>query len=388
MKIHIGVVSDQLLQNLIPVLIEKPDKVYLLSSDEMVNRGKAKTLTDELKKFGIDCVLHSEMPDADMRAIQDFSLRVAANIREAHPDAEITLNATGGTKLMSMGLVDVWRGEADKIIYVDTSHRRIEILPDSKGHVAPSIPMGNELDVPAYLRAQGFKYVKAASDDPAWRERVMNRKEVCKFLGRHAGSLTWLIGDINRMVNSAVEQTSEQGEKLEKLAAPKQSLSATPRGDSFAALQKMVAAALLKWEEGSQQIEFIDMERTRFLCGGWLEEYAWHVMRDEKLFDVRMSVNVADKQTRNEFDVLACHQNQLLFVECKTLRFSGLNDNEIAYKVDSLGQDARGLFGETWLLSARKPTGILVDRAKRARIRIVGPDELPRLRDIVREWMQ
>ena len=46
--------------------------------------------------------------------------------------------------------------------------------------------------------------------------------------------------------------------------------------------------------------------------------------------------------------------NQLLVIECKTLRFrEGENDNEIAYRIDSLGKAARGLFGETWLLSAR-----------------------------------
>ncbi len=84
--------------------------------------------------------------------------------------------------------------------------------------------------------------------------------------------------------------------------------------------------------------------------------------------------------------MLACHLNQLLFIECKTLRYTNESDNDIAYKVGSLGQDVRGLFGQTWLLSARKPTDTLKARATKARIRIIGPDELPKLRDIVMEW--
>jgi len=64
------------------------------------------------------------------------------------------------------------------------------------------------------------------------------------------------------------------------------------------------------------------------------------------------------------------------------------SDSQIAYKIDSLGRQARGLFGETWLLSAREPIDRLLDRARRARIRIVGPAELPRLRSAVGLWMK
>ncbi|NBC47163.1 MAG: DUF1887 family protein, partial [Gammaproteobacteria bacterium] len=50
------------------------------------------------------------------------------------------------------------------------------------------------------------------------------------------------------------------------------------------------------------------------------------------------------------------------------------------------GEDARGLFGSTWLLSAREPTDTLIARARRARIRLVPPAELQRLRELVRQW--
>jgi hypothetical protein len=36
--------------------------------------------------------------------------------------------------------------------------------------------------------------------------------------------------------------------------------------------------------------------------------------------------------TPNEFDVLACHANQLLFIKCKTLAYTGgSEDSELAY---------------------------------------------------------
>ena len=93
--------------------------------------------------------------------------------------------------------------------------------------------------------------------------------------------------------------------------------------------------------------------------------------------------------TENEIDVLAVHSNQLLVIECKTLRFrEGENDNDLAYRIDSLGRAARGLFGETWLLSARKPTPSLEERARENRFRIVGPADLARFRDTVKIWMR
>jgi hypothetical protein len=74
-------------------------------------------------------------------------------------------------------------------------------------------------------------------------------------------------------------------------------------------------------------------------------------------------------------------------MECKTLRHREANDNELAYKVDSLGQDARGLFGATWLVTAREPSAVLYERAKQARIRILGPNVLPKLRVHVQSWL-
>jgi Card1-like, endonuclease domain len=75
-------------------------------------------------------------------------------------------------------------------------------------------------------------------------------------------------------------------------------------------------------------------------------------------------------------------------MECKTLRHREENDNDLTYKVDSLGQDARGLFGETWLLTAREPSDVLRERARQGRITLLGPTELPRLRERVRMWMR
>jgi hypothetical protein len=143
---------------------------------------------------------------------------------------------------------------------------------------------------------------------------------------------------------------------------------------------------------GSRGVRFPDLESARFLGGGWLEEYAFVVARGAGLFDVRMGVSgvwEGAESARNEFDVLACHRNRLLVIECKTLRFKGQeNDNDLAYKVKSLGEDARGLLGDTWVLAAQEPTPVLRDRARQAEFQLIGPKFLGSLKGWLNLWKQ
>lgn len=368
--------------------MERPEKVYLVCSDAMESHGLDRRLKKLIEREHIEVEIKRGAPNAGLHSIQSYASLLTAEVQRTHPGAGIVLNATGGTKLMSLGFVEVFREVARNIIYTDTSHRRIEILPDSSGVVAPSIEMTNVLNVPTYLEAQGFRYLRARSDDPAWRNHVPSREGICAYLGTHAGKLQPFIGKMNRLASNALDKPEDSNEEI--LVASAQVFERAPVRNWAEALREIARGGLIRWNEGDRKIEFTDSESARFLRGGWLEEYAWQVVKQEGVHDVRGGVEVAGDDATdvcNEFDLLACHGNELLFIECKTLRYRDENDNQIAYKIDSLGQQVRGLFGETWLLSAREPTSTLLERARRARIRIIDPAELPRLRPAVKEWL-
>lgn len=396
MTIHLALVSDQVLANLIPALMERPALVVLACSRAMAGRGLDGRLKAALGRAGIPVRLWPQpAPDAGLRQIQEFALEIAAGLTAEHPGAELVLNATGGTKLMALGFVEVFRGIASRILYTDTAHGRIEVLPDAAGHVPAAVPMTDVLDVPSYLAAQGFRFQRARSDDADWQARAAGRKAACKHLGRGIADPTLqpLIGTLNWHADQALERIP--GTWDERLIAPERTLDRPPRGPWADAFGALAAAGLIDWQPGAARFRLIDADAAHFIRGGWLEEYAYHALGDAGAFDVRLGVEGVwqdagrggDAAPNNELDVLACHVNQLLFVEAKTLRFRDGNDNELAYKLDSLGQDARGLFGETWLLSARAPTELLMERARQARIRIIGPAELGGLRDLVRTWL-
>lgn len=387
MLIHVALVSDQTLPTLIPALMERPDKVYLAATAEMVRKGLNRRLADLLGKAGMTSVLVADAPDAELGRIHEFAHTLLERIRIEHPDADIDLNATGGTKPMMLGFVEIFRSDARHVFYTDTRHRRIEFFPAPRQPERPPLPMTDVLDVPLYLRAQGIHYGRAISDSAEQVERIMARKSAAKYLARNAAKLDPFIGALNYRANQAFGKSST-------LSEPRQALDYAPHASSpwTAALRELAATHLIGWQEGEAEIVFIDEERTQFLRGGWLEEYAWHIIRDESTFDARLGVEVSTSgvsEARNEFDVIATHGNRLLFIECKTLRFNpDENDNELAYKLDSLGRASRGLFGSTWLLSAREPTPTLNQRARTLGFRIIGPTELPKLRDAVQGWMQ
>ncbi|MEW5977188.1 MAG: DUF1887 family CARF protein [Acidobacteriota bacterium] len=391
MKIHVAIVSEQTLANLIPILMERPDKVYLVCSDEMRQRGLDGRIKNVLAKEAIGVDTKCGVPSAGLQSIYHYARSLAAEIGRDHPGADIVLNATGGTKLMSLGFVEVFRASAQRILYTDTSHRRIEILPDGAGTAFAPIQMRDVLDIPGYLAAQGFHYQGARSDQAAWRARVASRQGVCHYLGSQVGmsEIQRFIGTLNWLAKEALGEQSREND--DALPQPKQYFPDPPRGERATAMTRMAGAGLVGWSKGDRQIRFTSADAARFLCGGWLEEYAWQAAQQESAWDARCSITVTAEDapdTRNEFDVLACHSNEMLVLECKTLRYQEGNDSKTAYKIDSLGQQLRGLFGETWLLSARPPTDALLQRARLARIRIIGPAELPQLRSAIRQWMK
>lgn len=384
MRIYVVTLSDQLLANLIPILMDPPDLVVALLSSTMQEKGKDQVFADLLKSKGIAFDPRFDAPDSDFGAIKEFSWQIAETLEAQYPDAEIVLNASGGNKLMTLGLVEAFENIAPRIEYTDTAHRTIEVL-----HPEPSrYPMRQVLDVPTYLAAQGFRYLRAESDDALWRQRADQRKAAAKFLGRHTPELGLFFYVLNGMVNSAIQEKA--GSRQLELANPTQRFhdDKPPYGIWQQALRELDKAGILAWSaDRPLEVRFLGLEEAQFVRGGWLEEYVWHILQDERLADVRKGVRGTWKRegdSKNEFDVLAVHENVMLYVECKT----GWEDYaDLSYKTDSLGRSIKGPFGESWILSAQEPGEELHKRAQHHQFLVVGPQEIPHLRQKVQRWL-
>ncbi|MEA2093162.1 MAG: DUF1887 family CARF protein [Pseudomonadota bacterium] len=389
--LYIALISDQLLPNLIPALMEKPPRVLLVSSADMMSKGVPRRLEKILNKNGMEVEIHTGLPSAGLERIREFALELASELT----DTSITLNATGGNKLMAIAFVGVFNDLVSagklRIIYTDTAHKVIETLfPPG----IPAVPLEAVLDVPAYLAAQGLTYRRADSDDERWREKAIARKSLTKYFAQEAHHLGDLFGVLNGLIHGNGGRGGVLNHNGEQLGAPDQVFTNTPHGTWKSAMEKIAGAGLVEWS-GSKELHFNTVDAARYLSGFWLEEYAWHVARDSGLQDVRCGVEGTweggSKQNapRNEFDLLAVHDNRLLVIECKTLRLDQgdqLKEQNIVTKLDSLGRNAGGTFGTSLLLSARSTTKSIQSRCNSLNIPLREARALKTLRDDLHAW--
>lgn len=372
MHIHVCLVSQQLLANYIPIRMDKPDQVHLLSSRAMQAQGLTERFERMLQQQGITHVTYPDVPDAGMADIQRFARNLAVTLQAGYPQARLTINITGGTKLMSIGLLDVFGAAGHRIIYTDTAKDRLELVQDGSLE-----PLQAVLGIRDYLQANGANILHSQSSDEVWHARALQRRAAAQLLANitQQPRLKSLITVLNALGLKALSANGEE------LLHPQQRFTYPLKDEWLATVQQLVDIKLLALLPNRQDAVFLDADRTRFLCGHWLEEYAWLVAERAGLDDVACGVNIGwyNSRTRNELDVLAVHNNRLLAIECKTARFGDLGNkgNDVLYKIDSIGDNLKGLYGQTVLLSAWDVPSAMQERAKTQQVKILLPHELP-----------
>jgi hypothetical protein len=383
MLIHLAIVSDQFLPTVIPALMHRPGLMVLIASQKM--QAKAEQLKQILAHHGIPAIIRGSAPDSGIHLIRDYAVKQMARLSHTLDGHEVVFNATGGNKLMTLGFVEALRDRVDRIIYTDTAHDQIEMIHDRHRPDLQPEPMQDVLDVPTYLAIQGFRYTASRSDKPTVLQCLEQRLHLTKELARHAAATPDLSGFLNSLAYNAWDD-KQRWWKNQVQQMPK----SLPR--SWKTFVKKCTVHGLLIQEGEGMIRFPDEEVVRFLGGGWLEEYAYLAAKEAGLYDVRLGVQgIWDKTetARNEFDVLACHSNRMLFIECKTGKWGDQkqdNDNITSYKLESLSEHIRGVFGATMLITAQQPTQVLRDRAKRAKVQLIEPQSLPKLSELIIRW--
>ncbi len=387
--LHVVVVTGQMQANLIPILQLKPDVVVLVVSVAMKDNA------EYLKRFLVQqaCCLPEnivqidEMPDSQLTAIEDKALSIITGLQDSYPQHHIVYNATGGTKLMVLGLYAAFVSEVDQVIYTDMDHQRIEII--SPRGAAP-IPIEHVLSIESYLLSMGQKYRR--SSDEKWRERALKRKAMAKWLGSHADQLGPFLGEINFMTQDAVNVPKRGEEK--KIVNPHQKFRNNPRGVWLEAIKKCNEYQLCAWDQNlPDSVYFENVDGTTFLGGAWLEEYVWHLLTDlnpdEVLPNVEFTELGAPKaDIRNEIDCIAADANRLLMIECKTgdLRSNDSKTIEVLYKMHTLKQRSAGLYGDSCLVSARPLNESVLKRAKEYNISVFFGAGLKDLKVYLKAW--
>ncbi len=337
-SVHLCLVSDQVTANLAPASAPdfRPDKVILATTPAM--QPAAFHLETVLGRQQVACERWTIDDPYDYAHVRD---RVETLLDElGHRD--VTLNVTGGTKIMAFAAQRVFLEQDLPIFYVNP--RKDEIL--WLHPAAPPRQIVDQLSLDDFLNAHGF-HVEAIERQPIPAAQLA----VAQELIRHVTTYAPVLGTLNFLAGTA--------EKRPGLISDPLRPPARNRRDLNRLIDLVADHGLLKREEDI--LVFPDEASRYCVNGGWLESLLYatlaHLGERLPLQDLARNVQMrAHGGSQNEIDIALLRNNQFHLIECKTRRFlrdrngQGGGGSDTLYKLDSL-RDAGGDRTRTLLVS-------------------------------------
>lgn len=349
--------------------------------------------TPKLSNVTIKCF--PDLPDSNIRAIEDYALNVSEQLEALYPEAEFIYDLTGGSKLMAIALAAVFTGDNYSQIYLNTENNLLEYVePRDK----PSEQLNTLIDAKTYLTINGATWRHALSENLDWQDKIAARQlltmNFAKMLSTHTKDMENFVRQLNRAA-------SLSSDKHKGLYAPDQKLDFVPKA-CRSVMQDIADSGMVDWyPDKGKAITFINEDAVNYLNGGWLEEYFYLVSQQVGLDDSHCSVKFIDTTIRksdnhNELDGLCAFNNRLLIAECKTLKI-GLDqqkDNNILYKMDSIASHIGGQFCTKLLLSALPVDHVtrdkrkvnVSDRAKSIEVNVLAGKDVLALKTHLEQW--
>ena len=413
-EVHVCLVSDQYMANLLPILKRRPAQIELVCTPEMLLPGGGlERLAGALQHFGYgdQCIFPHAV---DSACATDFHLgrQAARRLRDGlvakYPGRNLVLNNTGGTKILATAFFVEFQG--CQIIYTDTQGAGGNSIRFLDSASRPAEHIGKQISrIEDYLFCQGYKTQGASKLDQE-RERVV---------GRRSRTTSFIVGRPNhfciRELNRVANEIKSDVEKAVKNEINRSQVRTQAERDAIrdkhidaqvdkVPIKKLKAGHITErfvrdglLTASADSYHFADSDAVIYFSGGWLEEWAWSVARRCQPDDCAMNVTVIargadgvvdDRKVDNELDLVILHNNRLLIAECKTIDWGGGNaKQEVFNKLDALGTHARGLFGRSFLISALELDGLAARRAASYGIQVLQSQGLMDLEGAILEWM-
>lgn len=328
-------VSEQTMQNLLPLLALKPRTVVQVRSREDRFHRAAENLKRAVKALQttpgyrdlapefFEVVIDKTTPSTDQ------SRRKVGESLSLWPGAVV--NLTGGTKPMAIGAYLAADYQHEPVLYCDTQDRRFLSL--NERHPLPKLPAFDEiaatLTVEAVLAAHGVNPESLRSTKPTDREITF---------ARHMNALRQQQGDsVGRFARRLREKLEPAGKPIPKSAIDRILSDGLPGPDNEVEadyLRLAAEAGLLTERDGrwfyrlsGNTLRPEDRLRAalainKAMLGGWFELHVFDAMQASGRFgDLRTEVQSRDgsQQSIGETDILGIDRQQLglVFVSCK-----------------------------------------------------------------------
>lgn len=398
----IQLISEQTMQNLVPLLALKPARVFHLATPKTAARSaniveaarQAQVVTEP------EDIRLTEMP-----SIPETSRAVIRSMAEAKAQGLVpVVNFTGGTKLMSLGASEAAMREQAVSLYVDTDHQQF-----LDGHTGPKLnsvlgddfsftPLQKALTVNAMAAANGRQRVTGGRDWnpylPMAQHLLGNRNdETAAWPAVHGGNglcpnareprraADWLplldkpillpprVGDL--ALEAGVVRAD--GAALHLAAATRPQLEELSRAER---------SALQNYFDAVRPVQFA----LGFLAGGWWEVAVVDAAaRSGQFRDLRWSVNIGERQGGfdPEEDIVGVDGVQIAYFSCKR---GGLKARLVPLldELDNRARSIGGQFTRRFLAIYLPPVGQNAANVRRRaeelnRIQILTPHDLENL---------
>ncbi len=341
MNTHVLLISGQPTPNLTPLLDPaiKPGKVIMLLSNDM--QRQAEWLQKVIQPRGIK---YEVVEIKDPYNIHDMQEQIF-DILEQDCDESFSLNATGGTKPMSIAAYDAFCAAGYPIYYIHPESDELIWLHDKKLN---SLKVADRIKLEDFLQAHGAlvsdidRSLPDSSELDA-AERIVGDIE---YFGKAVSKLNYL------------SYTARNNLKSEEIG------SARPDNQALEDLLDLFEQAG-SFKLSQDRLIFKDESSRFFVNGGWIEGWVYHKIRELKkanplIQDVAYNIKIEryverGEPIKNEIDIAYLCNNRLYIIECKTRRFKGSDSNSIGaealYKLDTLKDITGGLKAKAMLLS-------------------------------------
>lgn len=373
---HLYLVSSQATPNITPALDTRtcPKEVILLVSQDM--QTQAKWLETVLKQAAGVSVRHYPLEHPwDIQHIQDRILELLAE----YENRPIALNATGGTKPMSIAAYEAFREFDKPIFYI---HPEKDQLVWMYPREQEKLQLQNRIKLNHFLQAHGSRVLGQTNEG-----MDAGYKELVEDLIAHIDYFSEALGVLNYYANSA-----------EKNGISKPCEQKYENFDAFMdLLDRLEQIGVLSFEAEQRRLRFRDENSRFFANGGWLEDYVLNMLNALKkeipeIQDTAKSLAIErEKNVKNEIDVACLVDNKLHLIECKVKKFNRPDDNsgvEAIYKLDSITDIVGGVQARGLLVSYRELSKSDRERASSLKVKIIQKQGLKQLRSELARWLR
>lgn len=378
----IQLVSEEAVQNLLPVLALRPASVVHVRTSKTKERSN--WIIEAARQSGVEA-FKKDLDLEEMPGIKNTYDAVACAIDEALGlEQTPVVNFTGGTKLMSIGAYQAAAARKVDSIYVDTEHLHFtdggtsSNLPRLVNGDFSFSPIGRMLNVDSISYANGSERVTPGKD---WRKYA----ETAAFMLQHQDDerRCWQAVNKDLFQNGAEPKEPEKWKSLKdrNLNIPQEcavlaaEAGLLERNNMGFALPSKLIDELNHNPRAVESLKFI----TSFFSGAWWEVAVAKAASESGLFrDLRWSVNIGAKYSGpgREEDIVAVQGVQAVYVSCKRggakSRLLGQLD-----ELDNRGRTIGGRFVRKFLavyLPLNDRTGADVrKRARELNVKIIQP---------------